>query len=72
MTFCSSSSVLKRNIVNPLAKDVTSSRPNLLDDPSGQNVDNSMVHNITKSWPDPTVVAWYMAVGALSLCIFPL
>jgi hypothetical protein len=28
-TFYSSSSVLNQNIVNPLAKDVTSSRPNL-------------------------------------------
>ncbi|KAJ6953178.1 hypothetical protein NC652_005007 [Populus alba x Populus x berolinensis] len=37
-----------------------------IDDPSGQNVDNSSVHNITKSWLDPTVVAGDMAGKAPS------
>ena len=43
-----------------------------LDDPSGQNEDNDEVHNILKSWPDPTVESGEMAVGAPPLLIFSL
>jgi hypothetical protein len=43
-----------------------------LDDPSGQNEDNDEVHNILKSWPDPTVESGEMAVEAPPLLIFSL
>jgi hypothetical protein len=43
-----------------------------MDDPSDHNEDNSEVHNIPKSWSDPTVDASDMAVKSPPLLIFSL